>query len=285
MFDDLGVGFGFRADGVNGRDREYVAFDLETTGLMVESDRVVEVGAVRFAADGRELGRFDRLVHPGRPMSPAAQAVHGISDADLAGAPPAADVLPEFLAFLGDPELTTLLAHNAGFDAGFLGRELARLGTPSPGHAVADTLALSRVRLPTQTDHRLDTLARLFGLDTDDAHRALADGLRVRGLWLALGGHGSPAGTLIAYPIADPTVPGGATAPLGWGTIAEAIALGRTVRLEYAGGTRGDAPRSVTPRAFVRRGGVPYLLARCHIDDFEKSFRLDRIARYEVVLP
>src|SRR4051812_15118715 len=80
----------------------YVALDLETTGLVVERDRIVEVGAVRFDRTGQELERFEQLVNPGRAMSPAAQAVHGLSDADLADAPPAREVLPEFLQFLGD---------------------------------------------------------------------------------------------------------------------------------------------------------------------------------------
>src|SRR5215217_7097246 len=92
--------------------QSYIALDLETTGLLAETDRIVEIGAVRFDAAGRELGRFERLVNPGRAMSPAAQAVHGLSDADLADAPPAREVLPEFLSFLGDPCGTLLLAHN-----------------------------------------------------------------------------------------------------------------------------------------------------------------------------
>src|ERR671911_2958101 len=95
--------------------REFVAFDLETTGLVAQVDRVVEIGAIRFDTSGRELARFESLVNPERPMSPAAQAVHGISDADLAGAPSARDVLPEFLEFLGHPETTAPLAHNAAF--------------------------------------------------------------------------------------------------------------------------------------------------------------------------
>ncbi len=53
--------------------------------------------------------------------------------------------------------------------------------------------------------------------------------------------------------------------------------------MEYAGGTRGTIPRDVTPRGFVQRGGVAYLVAFCHLDSFEKSFRLDRVHRYELV--
>src|SRR5437016_982840 len=103
------------------RRREWVAFDLETTGLVAEIDRVVEIGAVRFDVNGRERGRFECLVNPERPMSPAAQAIHGISDADLKDAAPARAVLPRFLEFLGEPATIVLIAHNAAFDAGFLG--------------------------------------------------------------------------------------------------------------------------------------------------------------------
>jgi DNA polymerase III subunit epsilon len=263
-----------------GCSREFVAFDLETTGLMAEMDRVVEIGAVRFDDQGRELGRFEQLVNPERPMRPGAQAIHGIGDADLAGAPTAREVLPRFMAFLGS-EATTLLAHNAAFDAGFLGRELGRIGFQPPGHAVVDTLALARRRIPEARDHRLDTLARLLGLDPDGPHRALADSLRVKGLWLALQGAAVDGASLVSYPIYDPR--GTAPAPNGWDPLTEAIAAGLRVRMEYAGGTRGSAPREVTPRGFIQRGGVAYLVAFCHLDSFEKSFRLDRVVRYEVV--
>jgi DNA polymerase-3 subunit epsilon len=237
----------------DGQAREFVAFDLETTGLFAETDRIVEVGAVRFDATGRELGRFERLVHPGRPMSPAAQAIHGISDAVLAGAPGAAAVLPAFVAWLGAPGATVLLAHNASFDAGFLGRELARLGHPLPGHRVVDTLAAARRRWPEAPDHRLETLARWLGLDGDGAHRALADSLRVKGLWLALAGGRDPVEPEVSYPIFD--ADGRAPAPWGWDPLVEAIARGLPVRLEYAGGTRGDAPARSPPGASSTGGG------------------------------
>src|SRR5262249_37923828 len=161
-----------------------------------------------------ELGRFERLVNPGRPMSPAAQAVHGISDADLAGAPPARAVLPEFLAFLGDPGTTTLLAHNAWFDAGVLGRELARAGRPPPGHAVVAPLALPRPRRPGLPNHRPDPLARALNLDPDGPHRALADSLRVKGVWLAMGGPAEPPEALVAYAVVAEAR--SVHAPIGW---------------------------------------------------------------------
>jgi DNA polymerase III epsilon subunit family exonuclease len=262
-------------------DRDYVAFDLETTGLMAETDRIVEIGAVRFDPSGRELDRFEMLVNPQRAMSPAAQRVHGISDADLADAETARAVLPRFLEFLRDSRTTRLLAHNAAFDAGFLGRELGRLGVAPPGHQVIDTLALARRVVPEARDHRLDTMALLFALDTDDRHRALADSLRVKGLWLALRGDTFPDEALVSYPIFDPRGP--APVPNGWELMTEAISAGLSIRMEYAGGSRGLALREVTPRGFAHRGGIAYLVAYCHIDSFEKSFRLDRVRRFEIV--
>jgi DNA polymerase III subunit epsilon len=262
-------------------EREFVALDLETTGLMAETDRIVEIGAVRFQADGREIGRFQRLVNPQRAMSPTAYAIHGLSDADLADAAPAHEILPQFLSFLGEADTTALIAHNAAFDAGFLGRELGRAGLPAPIHSLFDTLALARRRLPELASHRLDYLARFLGLDGSEAHRALADSLRVKAMWIFLDGAAEVGNNLVSYRVFDPKESG--PIPEGWDPIIGAAASGRVVRIEYDGGTRGTAPRSITPRRFVQRGGATYLVAFCHLDAFEKSFRLDRIRGVEIV--
>jgi len=265
---------------------EYVAFDLETTGLSAESDRIVEIGAVRFDASGEILGEFERLVNPLRPSGARARAVHGISDEELARAETAEVILPLFLEFLGDPGRTTLMAHNASFDAGFLGRELARLGQPMPGHAVIDTLAMARKCWPKLGGHKLDFLANRLGLDPHGPHRALADSRRVRGIWLAIEAEklkveAEAESFPLAYPIYDARSP--LPAPRGWGWVEDAIGRNQVVRIEYEGGTRGMEPRSITPRRFSNRGGVAYLVAICHYDLKEKEFRLDRVRRFEVV--
>lgn len=263
--------------------RTWVALDLETTGLSPTDDRIIEVGAVKFDAEGREIAVFERLVNPLRRSNPRARAVHGIDDADLARAATADAVLPAFLDFLGPSGASTLLAHNAGFDAAFLGAELARLGRPMPGHGVVDTLALARRGLPHLPSHRLDALARHLNLDPYGPHRALADSRRVMGVWIALGGEpgldGRPAPAV--YPIYDPRGP--VPAPRGWERLAEAVARGCPVQVIYAGGTRGDAPRTITPRRFAYRGGVAYVVSYCHLDAKEKEFRLDRVRSYEVM--
>ena len=184
-------------------EREFVALDLETTGLMADTDRIVEIGAVRFRRTGDEIGRFQCLVNPERRMSPAAYAIHGLSDEDLAHAPTAREVLPDLLEFLGDPATTALLAHNASFDAGFLGRELARAGLPSPTHSLFDTLALARRRLPMAASHRLDHLAQILRLDPAGAHRAwpTACGSRKSGSCLTVPRNPCPRSSPIAFSI------------------------------------------------------------------------------------
>ena len=152
-----------------------------------------------------------------------------------------------------------------------------------PSHEVIDTLGLARRELPGVRSHRLDTLARLLGLGLGDSHRALADSLRVKDLWLHLEGVGAEG--VESYPVHDPAGPSGNGPPLGWDSLVDAAARGLRVRVEYAGGTRGNAPRELTPRRFAHRGGVAFVVALCHLDGVEKSFRLDRFVRYEILAP
>jgi predicted DNA-binding transcriptional regulator YafY len=147
---------------------------------------------------------------------------------------------------------------------------------------VLDTLALARRRRPELPSHRLDCLAALYGLGPAGAHRALADSLCVKDLWLVLEGPSARLDELVSFPTHDPRE--GASAPLGWEVLDEAIACGWTVRIEYAGGTRGSSLRPITPRSYLQRGGETYVIAHCHLDALEKSFRLDRIRRCEVVM-
>ncbi len=265
---------------MNSESATFVAIDLETTGLSADLDRIVEVGAARFDARGRELGRFQSLVNPHRPVHPRAFAIHGITDLELAQAETADVVLARFLSWLEESPGSTLLAHNASFDAGFLGAEIARHGLSSPSLVIVDTLPLCRKLVPELSNHRLDTLAASLGLDPGDSHRALADAVRVMGLWLALCKETVPE-SMVRYPIT--ATDGLPPVPSGWDVLSEAIALGRTVRIAYQGGTRGLAPREITPRRFRHMGGVAYVVAHCHASAIEKAFRLDRVVRCEVV--
>lgn len=259
----------------------FVAFDLETTGLSYANDRVVEIGAVRFDAKGRVVDRFDRLINPQRPISPGARAVNGLGDSEVAGAPVAAIVLPEFLDFLAESPDAPLIAHNAHFDASFLGRELARLKMAPPPHPAHCTLALARRKLSKLRNHKLETLVEHFRIAPSVLHRAGADAMLTKELWLKLDGPNAPRELLASYSIHDPVA--SPRCPLGWERLDEAAKTGRGVRMIYGGGTKGTAQREITPKRFTRKGGVDYIVARCHVDLIDKSFRLDRIREYEAI--
>ena len=189
-----------------------------------------------------------------------------------------ATVLPEFLNFLGDADRSALIAHNASFDAGFLGSELKHAGLGIPAHSLYDTLALSRARLAALASHRLDSVARHFGLDPAGAHRAMADTLLVKQIWLRLGGH-RDLDHAISFRMFDAR--DSVALPEGWEALEQAVARRVVLRIEYEGGTRGNAPRSVSPRRLESRGGSMFLVAYCHLDSLEKSFRVDRILAIE----
>ncbi|MBI1403953.1 MAG: DNA polymerase III subunit epsilon [Porphyrobacter sp.] len=152
-----------------------VIFDTETTGLDPKSgDRMVEIGCVEMV--GRvETGRtFHAYFNPERDMPVEAEKVHGLSAAFLATKPRFAESADELLAFLGD---APLVAHNAGFDFGFLNAELERIGRePVSYDRMVDTVALARRKHPG-AKNSLDALCTRYGIDRSHRvkHGALLD--------------------------------------------------------------------------------------------------------------
>ena len=153
-------------------DTTFVVLDLETTGLSPDRDRITEVGAVR-ARGGEVIAELRTFVHPGVPIPAAVTAITGITDADVAGAPDVATVLPTVVDFLGG---AVFVAHNARFDLGFLRAAAARLGLPPLRPRVIDTAVLARRLVRDEVrDLRLGTLARHFRAPDAPDHRALHD--------------------------------------------------------------------------------------------------------------
>jgi DNA polymerase-3 subunit epsilon len=152
-----------------------IILDTETTGLDPREDRVIEIGGVEL--DNRfPTGRtFHVYVNAqGRPVHPDALAVHGISDAELVGKPAFPEIVDAFIAFIDGARL---VAHNAGFDMGFINAEFERLGLPPVApERVVDSLALARRRHP-MGPNSLDALCRRYGIDNSrrTKHGALLD--------------------------------------------------------------------------------------------------------------
>lgn len=160
-----------------------IVLDFETTGLSPEmGDRAIEIGAVRIQ-DGVITERFQRLMNPGRPVSSFIEQYTGISNEMLQDAPPAAEVMLEFAAFVED---YSLVAHNASFDQRFLRAELKRLRLSCNNPFSCSMLASRRI-YQTAPNHTLSGLVDFKKIPNDGVfHRALADAEMTARLWLAI---------------------------------------------------------------------------------------------------
>ncbi|MFC6636640.1 3'-5' exonuclease [Sulfitobacter sp. JBTF-M27] len=152
----------------------FVAFDTEATGLSVEKDDVVQLGAVR-VLNGRIVHGevVDTYVNPGRPIPPASTLIHQVTDGDVAGAPDFATAGRNFHHFARD---AVLVAHNAPFDIGLLRRCASDMGVDW-SHPVLDTVLLSAAVFGTTEDHSLDALCERLSIliPPDLRHTAIGD--------------------------------------------------------------------------------------------------------------
>lgn len=149
----------------------FVAFDTETTGLDIENDRVVEIGAVKFDKYGI-ISRMNVLINPGIPIPTEATKVNNISDEMLKDKPRMESVIHDFLRFIKD---SVLVIHNAKFDIGIMDNELKRLGASGLTNKFVDTLVFSKEIYPGLKSYSLQKLASLFDINVLDAHRAEDD--------------------------------------------------------------------------------------------------------------
>jgi len=152
-----------------------VIFDTETTGLDPKTgDRMVEIGCVEMVGRVETGNSYHAYYNPERDMPAAAEAVHGLSAAFLSGKPLFAETADELLEFLGD---APLVAHNAGFDFGFLNSELEKIGRePISMDRMVDTVAIARKKHPG-AKLSLDALCTRYGVDRSHRvkHGALLD--------------------------------------------------------------------------------------------------------------
>ena len=165
-----------------------IVFDTETTGLNPHAgDRMVEIGCVEIF-NRVETGRhFHCYFNPGRDMPLEAEAVHGLTTRFLSDKPLFGDKVEELLEFIAD---SPRVAHNAGFDFGFLNHEMSLCGRPAVCMTrMRDTLALARSKHPG-AKHSLDALCMRFGIDRSHRvkHGALLDAQLLAQVYVELTG-------------------------------------------------------------------------------------------------
>ncbi|MCW6666417.1 PolC-type DNA polymerase III [Aerococcaceae bacterium NML190938] len=149
----------------------YVVFDVETTGLSSVYDSIIELAAVKMC-EGEIIDTFEAFINPGHPLSAFTTELTGITDSMLVDAPSEEEVLRRFMVF---SEGSILVAHNASFDIGFINKGYERIGEQETTLPVIDTLELSRLVNPDLKSHRLNVLAKYYGIVLEQHHRAVYD--------------------------------------------------------------------------------------------------------------
>ena len=168
-----------------------IVLDTETTGLSIaQGHRIIEIGCIELVnrrLTGKELHFF---INPDRDIDAGAEAIHGISRADLENKPRFEEISREFLDFIKDAEL---IIHNASFDVGFLDHELKLMALEKCNiedyATVLDTLSLARKMHPGQRNS-LDALCKRYQVDATKRHihGALIDSELLAHVYLAMTG-------------------------------------------------------------------------------------------------
>ena len=263
----------------------FVSFDVETTGLDPQTEKIVEIGAVRFER-GDVVDEYQRLVNPGCPIHPDAVAIHGITDEMVASCPPISDVLPDVVEFFGD---SVLIAHNAPFVIGFLDAAFAGAGFEPAENSVLCTLQLARAVFPGLPGHGLEALVKELRIPPGRHHRALADAAhtaavfgrcleRIGAGWDTTFGdllrrHGMP------FRFGGARDSGPAGRPLAM--IKDAVEKRTAVRIEYRSGSGKMTTRTISPLSLDERGQHLKVVAFCHLRGERRTFRIDCIKKIE----
>lgn len=169
---------GFEVPATPPDELKFVVLDLQATGLKGPRHRLFELAALRLVG-GVVTSTFTAVLNPERRFPAFLTELTGLTQGDLAEAPPFARVADDLLAFLGD---AVLVGHGLTHDVLQLNRELQMAGRPPLANHVLDTLALAERYLPNRGKPTLDNLAACFGIPVGRRHRALADAHLVAGV-------------------------------------------------------------------------------------------------------
>ena len=175
--------------------KDYVALDLETTGLNPKTDRILEIGAARIR-DGKVSETFETFVNPHMGIGEHVRALTGICRSQVDEAPDLEVILKPLREFLGTD---VLLGHRILFDYSFLKIAYVNAGLPFE-KAGMDTLKLARMCLPDLPSRKLPDLCSYYGIDTV-SHRALSDSLAAYELYCRLCGDYREADAALPVPL------------------------------------------------------------------------------------
>ena len=151
-------------------DDEYVVFDIETTGFSAKHNKIIEIGAIK-VVNGEAVDMFSSFVYPQCKIPYKITELTGITDDMVREAKTIDEVLPKFMEFIGD---SVVVAHNAGFDTGFIKKNCNDLGLEF-NNTVLDTVTLARFLYPELKRVKLNVVAKHLGISLENHHRAVDD--------------------------------------------------------------------------------------------------------------
>jgi DNA polymerase-3 subunit alpha (Gram-positive type) len=160
----------------------YSIVDIETTGLNPGTDEIIEIGAIKI--ENREIKDiFNKLVRPEKQVPENITNLTGITQDMVAGEFPIKPVISQFVNFIGN---CIIVAHNAEFDTSFLKNSMKKWLNSDMDNLIVCTVLISRDILPNLDNHKLHTVAKYFGLEISNRHRAIGDAELTYQIWLHL---------------------------------------------------------------------------------------------------
>ncbi len=150
--------------------KDYVVFDLETTGFDAKTCEIIEIGALKYK-DDKLIDEFNMLINPGILIPDTITNITGINDDMVKNKPTIKEALPKFITFIED---LTLIAHNSSFDLSFIEENIKKLNLNMISNKNIDTVYLARKYIPETYNAKLETLKKHFKLNYG-SHRSLED--------------------------------------------------------------------------------------------------------------
>ena len=160
----------------------YVVVDIETTGLDPVANEIIEIGAIKI--ENKEIKDiFNKLVRPEKQVPENITSLTGITQDMVVGEFPIKPIISQFVKYIGH---SIIVAHNAEFDTSFLKNSMKKWLNSDMDNLIVCTVLISRDILPNLDNHKLHTVAKYFGLEISNRHRAIGDAELTYQIWLHL---------------------------------------------------------------------------------------------------
>lgn len=264
------------------KDINFVAFDLETTGLFPVTSEIIEIGAIKFNLAG-EISRFETLVKPNNAVTPESYMIHNISDEMLEGQPKIEDIINNFLDFIKD---TVLVAHNSMFDMSFISYALIKNKIDLPDNIALDTRILGHNLIPEVGNYKLSSLTNYFKIENSTFHRAIYDAEYCMKVFLSIINKSFAEDAYFDEVIK-------ANKPIDFTVISsnknlndipeiykplkDAVENSNKIRITYKRHNGEILERDITPVGFLRVKNKLYVEAFCHLRGEKRNFKLSKI--------